>query len=207
VIPDSEIRPDRRARAKSRRMLAMLCAIGVTMFGFAYANVPYFYMMCKKYGVLPKDLSAPAPAANTPDAKRPLSVYFLANPGGTPIAFSVKQRVQDIHIGERAINEYTFVNLAKGTYYFRPVHDVSPREAGGDNLTLEKCFCFDEQKILEGQTYTLPVVYRFGEGVDAKTSELTMSYTLFPSTKEQYEASQEATKKAAAEAMKEPAKP
>ena len=117
------------------------------------------------------------------------------------MAFSVKQRVQDIHVGERAMNEYTFTNLSKDTLYFRPVHDLEPREAGfEDTMTLEKCFCFEEQKIEPRQTYVLPVIYRFGPKLDPATDTVTMSYTLFPSTKERYDLARKESKEAAAKA-------
>lgn len=199
--PASETRPDRLRAARNTRQLLVLSAIGLFMFGFAYANAPLFFMLCKRLGVLPADVGAGTIAENTPDAKRPLTVYFLANPGDVPMAFSVKQRVQDVHVGERAMNEYTFTNLSKDTLYFRPVHDIEPREAGFEGImTLEKCFCFEEQKIEPRQTYVLPVIYRFGEKLDPSTESITMSYTLFPSTRERYDLARKEAKDAAAKA-------
>lgn len=187
--PISERRPDHVAAARSRRSLILLSALGIGMFGFAYANVPYFYKVCRAIGVLPPELGEAKTAVDTPDAGRPLEVYWMANAGDMPIAFSVKNRVQDTTVGSREMNEYRFVNLTKETIYFRPVHDVSPMEAGKESiLTLEKCFCFDVQKILPAQEYVLPVIYRFGEDLNPATRTITMSYTLFPSTKEQYDA-------------------
>jgi len=187
--PDSERRPDHVVAARSRRSLIILSVLAVGMFGFAYANVPYFYKVCRAIGVLPPELGEAKPAIDTPDAARPLEVYWMANSNDVPIAFSVKHRVQDTTVGGRKMNEYRFVNLTKDTLYFRPVHDVAPMQAGKEDiLTLEKCFCFDVQKILPRQEYVLPVIYRFGEGLDPETRTITMSYTLFPSTKEQYDA-------------------
>ncbi len=206
--PPSEPRPDRLRAARNTRQLAVLSAIGLLMFGFAYANAPLFFMLCKRLGVLPADVSAGTIAADTPDARRPLTVYFLANPGDVPIAFSVRQRVQDTFVGARAMNEYTFTNLSKETVYFRPVHDIEPREAGFEGtMTLEKCFCFEEQRIEPRQTYVLPVIYRFGESLDPATDTVTMSYTLFPSTKERYDLARRESRDAAAKAAaaREPA--
>ena len=183
----NERRPDRIARS-NRTVFTMLAIVGIGMFGFAFANVPLFFRLCRKYGILPPELKGPQTIANKPDQGRALQIYWLANHGDLPIAFSVHDSVQDIHVGERSQNDYRFVNLSDKTIYFRPVHDVSPSSAGQqDTLTLEKCFCFDNQMIEPGKEYTLPVIYSFNSKLPTDVSSITMSYTLFATTKEMYE--------------------
>ena len=110
-----------------------------------------------------------------------------------PLAFSVDNKYQKINLGRAKINDYYFRNLSNETIYFRPVHDINPLEAGKEEiLILEKCFCFSEQKLEPGQRYTLPVKYTFTKELPDNIYNIKMSYTLFPSTEEQYEASQEA---------------
>lgn len=200
LIPDAEPpkepavaderRPDHIARSGQVRFLAILLAVGVGMFAFAFANAPLFVMICQKIGLLPPALSEAKPAVDAPNPNRPLSIYFLANSNGMPIVFTSKDRVQDLSVGARGMNDYRFVNMTNETIYFRPVHDVSPRSAGHESImTLEKCFCFDVQRIGPREEYVLPVVYRFGEKLEADVTQITMAYTLFPSTKEDYEES------------------
>lgn len=198
--------PSRRGReASSTRWLVVLTFLSLGMFGFAYANAQFFVMICQKVGLI-----APPPTANrseidtTKPLGRPLEVYFSAEVNdGLPIVFTVKNRYQKVRVNERAQNDYRFVNTSNKTIYFKPVHDVSPLSAGkSETLVLEKCFCFDLQKIEPFQTYTLPVVYTFNETLEEGVSTLKMAYALFPSDKESYDAFMKA-KEADAKAAKE----
>ncbi|MDX2177380.1 MAG: cytochrome c oxidase assembly protein [Candidatus Sumerlaeia bacterium] len=198
--PHSETRPDRVAAKGTTRTLAILAVIGVGMFGFAFANAPLFVMICRKIGLI-AEAPKQTDAVDAPDASRPLQVYFLANSNGLPVSFSVKRAVQDIAVGERAMNEYRFVNLSNERIYFRPVHDVSPVDAGRDEiLHLEACFCFDEQVIEPRQEYVLPVIYRFDPALRGEVNRITMSYTLFLSDRVSYEKFHAARKSSAREA-------
>ena len=196
----NETRPDRAAAKNTNRTLAILAVIGIGMFGFAFANAPLFVMICQKIGLI-AEAPKQTDVVDAPDASRPLQVYFLANSNGLPISFSVKRAVQDISVGERAMNEYRFVNLSDERIYFRPVHDVSPVDAGRDEiLHLEACFCFDEQVIEPRQEYVLPVIYRFDPSLRGEVKRITMSYTLFKSDRASYDKFHAAQKEAAAKA-------
>ncbi len=172
--------------------LALLSVIVAGMFGFAYANAEFFTLICQKiglYGATANQLKTdPAPDGRVEG--HPVDVYFTATVAdGLPLAFSVKERFQKTRLNARTLNEYRFTNLADRTIYFRPVHDVQPTRANNvDTLELTKCFCFDLQKIDAGQSYMLPVEYTFTDVLDG-TRVLTMNYTLFPSTKADYEKS------------------
>jgi cytochrome c oxidase assembly protein subunit 11 len=191
--PIDERLPDTAARGRRmQRQLFVLLLLGGGMFGFAFANSRFFYRLCEAIGVVaarPEDVRGTI--SETADG-RPLDVYFdAAVNDNLPLSFRAKESYQRIKQGGRAMNEYTFVNLSQKTIYFRPVHDIAPTEAGAkDILVLEKCFCFDEQKIEPGQQYTLPVVYSFGEKLSADVRVINMRYSLFWSTKERYEESQ-----------------
>ena len=174
--------------------LAVLAGVVIGMFGFAYANAEFFIMVCQRAGLLSEDPSRLRTEIVEGEPGRPLEVYFSANVADRlPIAFSVDNSYQRTRINQRAINDYRFVNLSDRTIYFRPVHDVSPVQAGRDRvMELEKCFCFELQKIGPGESYSLPVVYRFTDELDERTRTIRMSYTLFESDKASYDAAQRA---------------
>jgi cytochrome c oxidase assembly protein subunit 11 len=183
--------------SRKNRHLAVLVVLVVGMFAFAYANAEFFVMVCQKIGILQPDAQNLRGEITETEGGRPIDVYFSGNVSDNlPIAFSVRESFQRTRVGARTINDYTFVNLSNRTIYFRPVHSVSPHKAGlDDTLILEKCFCFDEQKIEPGERYTLPVVYSFSNKLANTTFVIKMNYTLFPSTKEAYERSLAAPKK------------
>lgn len=184
-----KVRPSGR---RSNLMLAGLLLFVCGMFGFAYANAEFFVMICQRVGLIAPDAASLQTAAVTDrPAGRPLEVYFSANvANGLPIAFTVDKRFQKTNVNAPQINDYRFTNLSRETIYFRPVHDVYPTKAGlTGTLELLKCFCFDEQMIEPGQSYTLPVEYIFNETLPDNVHVIRMNYTLFPSTRQAYEAS------------------
>lgn len=198
-VPNERLPGKRRPGAGPVRnryvQLAILSALVIGMFGFAYANAEFFVMICQKAGLIPEDpTSLRRTIVEDEEPGRPLEVYFSANVADDlPIAFSVDNSFQRTQQGKRAINDYRFTNLSDRTIYFRPVHDVSPMQAGRDSvLELEKCFCFELQKIGPRETYSLPVVYRFSDQLEERTRVIRMNYTLFQSTAEAYEAAQAA---------------
>lgn len=183
----------RRGRKPTIYLIA-LTIVTVGMFGFAYANAELFVRICQDLGLLSSDPSRMRAGIVDTEGGRPLDIYFSANVADNlPIAFSVERSYQRVALGKAEMNDYHFRNLSDRTIYFRPVHDVNPVRAGGENvMLLEKCFCFTEQKLEPGQRYTLPVKYAFTDKLDERVSNIRMNYTLFPSTRQAYEASMEA---------------
>ncbi len=179
--------------------LAALLVATAGMFGFAYANAELFVMLCQEVGLIAADPNAVRGTIGERELGREIEVYFSATTNDSlPIEFATLNRYQRMRLGERMLNEYRFRNKSDRTIYFRPVHDVQPARAGSEEaLVLEKCFCFDEQKIGPGESYTLPIVYTLTEEIGDKTNVVTMRYSLFESTRERYEAFMESQKETA----------
>ncbi len=174
---------------RNRRTLIILGLIGFGMFGFAFANVPLFNMLCRQLG-FGQNPNTAAVAASDEVSDREVEVMFMGNViGQLPIAFNPVTRIQRVKLGEQALNDYHFVNMSSRPIYFRPVHSVRPTSAAQDQFHLSKCFCFDDQMMHPHQEVTLPVVYKIGTGLDSEVSAITLNYSLFEITKEDYEAS------------------
>ena len=177
-----------KVRSKIRKQVLILAMIGLGMFGFAYANAEFFVLLCQKAGLLSR---GPTQGAITEvKGGRPLEVFFSANVNDNlPIDFTVEQSVKKMRLGEKAMVNYRFTNLSNETIYFRPTHDVSPLAAQRDGvLVLERCFCFDEQKIEPKASYTMPVLFTFTDKLDPATGTVFMRYFLWRSSKERYDA-------------------
>lgn len=189
------------SRRRNKRLLLILAAIGVGMFVFAFANVPIFGLLCQKLGFAqdPGKGSAAALAAKDGKIGRPIEVRFTGNVWGQlPVEFRPVTSIQQTNLGKMTVADYVFINLSRNPVYFRPIHSIRPTEAAGeDKYELGECFCYTEMMMHPGQELVLPVVYRFHNGLDENIKAITMSYTLFPITKEEYE------RKKAEEAAKE----
>jgi cytochrome c oxidase assembly protein subunit 11 len=190
VAPNSEPLPTARRRGRAQRQLIILSLIGIGMFSFAYANAEFFVMLCQKAGLLSSGPSDVRGTITETEKGRPIEVFFSAAVNDRlPVAFAVDRNVLKMQLGEKVMVNYRFTNLSKETVYFRPTHDVSPIQAGRDGvMILEKCFCFDEQKIDAGASYTLPVVFTFTDKLDEETGTIFMRYFLWKSSQEQYDA-------------------
>jgi cytochrome c oxidase assembly protein subunit 11 len=188
VLIDERL-PGARKSAKGMWLTALALLVG-GMFAFAYLNAEFFIMLCQKVGILEPNPSSLRGTIADATPGRPIDVYFSANVGdGLPIAFTATRSFQKTRLNERTMNDYKFVNLSNQEIYFRPVHSVSPFRAGREEvLILEKCFCFDEQKIGPGETYILPIVYSFSDKLEDNVHVIQMNYTLFQSTREAYDA-------------------
>ncbi len=184
--------PGKRSSKNSRYMF-ILVFVMIGMFGFAYANAKWFVIFCERIGVL--STSPTAVAVDGPGGERApgheLKVYFSAYVNDDlPISFSVKNRTQKSNVNKWQTNDYRFTNLSNDTIYFKPVHDIFPTKAGiAETLELSRCFCFDLQKLEPRQSYSLPVTYLFNDTLGDDVKIIKMSYSLHPSTKEEYEAS------------------
>jgi cytochrome c oxidase assembly protein subunit 11 len=73
-------------RAENRRMLVRLALVAAAMFGFGYALVPFYYAICKAWGVGSLE-QADAPVNTQVDATRTLTIEFDANSRGLPWRF------------------------------------------------------------------------------------------------------------------------
>lgn len=164
-------------RTSNLKLALILGVVVVGMLAFAYVNVPLFRMYCQKVGIA---ISPNREAkANLKPSDRKVTVLFTGVVAGDmPIAFKADKAFEEIKLGEQSKTSYHFVNLSDDTIYFRPVHSVLPENAA-TKLTLTKCFCFDDQIILPGQSYTLPVVFSFSPDLDPTVERITFHYTLF----------------------------
>jgi len=147
------------------------------MLTFAYVNVPLFRMYCQKVGIAISP-NREAKADLAPVDRKVTILFTGVVADDMPIAFRADKAFEEIKLGEQSKTSYHFVNLSDDTIYFRPVHSVLPENAA-TKLTLTKCFCFDDQTILPGQSYTLPVIFSFASDLDPEVERITFHYTLF----------------------------
>lgn len=185
------------APKKNKKILLILVCVGFVMFLFAFANVPIFGMLCKAVGIQVNPLSKQS--VSTQETDRTVKMIFIGTTtGDIPLQVSPVQITQTATLGKITTNDYRFVNLSDRWVYFYPVHNLQPI-ATADMIDLSKCFCFNPQKIAPGAKVTLPVVYVVSSDLPEKYTNLTMNYSMFELTKEDYEAKQRDLEKRLAE--------
>src|SRR4030067_1341310 len=159
------------------KLARVLGGVVVGMLAFAYVNVPLFRMYCQKVGIAISP-NREAKANLKPSDRKVMVLFTGVVAGDMPIAFKADQAFEEIKLGEESKTSYHFVNLSNDTIYFTPVESVLPENAA-TKLSLKKCFCFDDQTILPGQSYHLPVAFSFASDLDPEVERITFHYTLF----------------------------
>jgi cytochrome c oxidase assembly protein subunit 11 len=177
--PSNQPQPKRNAR------VALICAAGFFgMVGAAYAAVPIYKAFCQLTGFD----GTPRKAEAAPDQalNETLTIRFDANVRDLPWDFRTKQTSQVAKIGETKVAFFEVKNRSDKAITGRAVFNVVPEQAGPYFQKLD-CFCFSDQTIQPGQTVDMPVLYfvdpKYASDFETKNkSEVTLSYTFYPST-------------------------
>jgi cytochrome c oxidase assembly protein subunit 11 len=164
-------------RADNRRMLIRLALIAAAMFGFGYALVPFYYAICKAWGV--GSLEQADERVNTQvDATRTLTIEFDANSRGLPWRFKPVVNHVEVHPGQVATVEYEVVNERSTPVTGQAIPSYGPEYAGEYFKKIE-CFCFSQQTLAGGETRRMPVVFVVDPKLPKDVHTISLSYTFF----------------------------
>lgn len=156
----------------------------VGMFGFGYALVPLYDVMCDVLGINGKTnaVAIAQPHGLTIDESRTIDVELMAHiPAGMPWQMQPKTRVLQVHPGQVIQTAYVAKNLSAQDKTAQAVPSVSPGIAATHFNKME-CFCFTRQPLKAGETAELGLVFYIEPDIPANIQTLTLSYTLFDIT-------------------------
>ena len=169
----------------NRQMLIKLAVISVAMFGFGYALIPMYRVLCEVTGinvVTSKNnygtRAVHATSKNTQvDESRLITVEFDSNTQG-PFRFrSVKNSMQ-VHPGEMIQVVYEVVNTQNRNISAQAIPSYAPMQAT-EHFTKLECFCFDEQTLKPNESREMPVVFIIDPALPKGIKNITLSYTFF----------------------------
>jgi cytochrome c oxidase assembly protein subunit 11 len=168
-----------RQRA-NRNMTWKLLAIAAGAFGFGFALVPLYNVLCSVtgYGDQAKLLQKVS-AIEHPDVNRTVTVEFLTDvaSNGEWEFRPVKRRIE-VHPGELYTAEFYAHNLTGRDTVAQAVPNISPSEVAAYFHKTE-CFCFAPQhfKINEGRN--MPVRFIIDPAMPSHIDLITLAYTFF----------------------------
>ncbi len=167
--------------AANKTLTRWLVLAVVAMFGFGFALVPLYDIMCEQLGIngKPSSSAVESPTGMQVDESRLIKVQFIAQVDtGIPWSFEPIQAEMLVHPGEVIQTAYHAFNMASNDLTGQAVPSVSPGLAATYFNKIE-CFCFNKQP-LAGQTAAeLPVVFYIEPDIPESIHTLTLSYTLF----------------------------
>ena len=176
-----------RQRAVARTTRRLLLAVGL-MFGFGFALVPLYNVMCEVVGLNGKSsnltgASARSTAQTSPDQPpapgREVTVEFMANTNAD-LAWDFQPKVarMKVRVGETAQAVYVARNRAAHEVTGQAIPSVAPGRAAKHFHKIE-CFCFTEQKLAAGEQMDMTVQFRIDPKLSDDVRTVTLAYTFF----------------------------
>jgi cytochrome c oxidase assembly protein subunit 11 len=163
----------------NQQMLLKLLVVSVLMFGFGYAMVPFYKVLCDSLG-LNRVLKADALADNSQvDTARTLTIELDANlRSNLPWTFTPVEKRLSVHPGALTQVTYEVRNRSDRPITGQAIPSFGPQLAGRYFKKLD-CFCFTQQTLAPGEVRRMPVVFVIEGGLPEEVNTITLSYTFF----------------------------
>lgn len=169
---------------KSNRQLLTWLAFGsIAMFGFGFALVPLYNVMCQALGINGKT-SSTAQTYNQQviDESRTINVEFIAqNAPGMPWEFGPTVNQIQVHPGELVKTVFYANNLSGKRMVAQAIPSVSPGQ-GAVYFHKTECFCFKQQPLDANSRADFPLIFFIDPELPESINTLTLSYTLYDIT-------------------------
>jgi cytochrome c oxidase assembly protein subunit 11 len=178
-------------RSANRSLTLQLAGFAACAFGFGFALVPLYDMLCSVTGIgdqklLLKANAAPlqpaggtvgrAPAAT---AERWVTIEFIGRlPSVGNWQFSPVVPELRVHPGQLYEAHFTARNLTGHDTVAQAVPDISPGLASAWFHKTE-CFCFSPQSFRKNEERVLPVRFFVDKELPESVDRLTLSYTFY----------------------------
>ncbi len=169
--------------SKNKRTAYILIAIVIGMFGFGFALVPLYNVLCNVTGINGRYSNGQQTATNNIDRSRMITVNFMAtNNAQLPWQFHPVTSTLKIHPGEVKRIDYYAKNKTSSAMMVQAIPSIAPGEAA-QYLKKTECFCFTQQSLQAGEAVTMPVFFYVDPDLPKEIATISLSYTLFDVSK------------------------
>jgi len=175
----------------SHRKVFIIAGVAtVLMFGFCFAMVPLYGLLCQATGTnnttrAGNVLAKETPAANvsqTVDRSREVVVQFTTtNHMGLPWDFYPSVKSVKVHPGERVTANFYAKNTTGHEMTVQAIPSMTPTESLAHFHKIE-CFCFVQQTLKAGEAKTMPLIFQVDTNLPKEIRVITLAYTLFDAT-------------------------
>jgi cytochrome c oxidase assembly protein subunit 11 len=163
-----------------QRLALKLGAIALGAFGFGFALVPLYDLLCAVTGYGDRsELSRAAAQPGAVDESRLVTVEFVANLP-TVGSWQFKPEVQSMQVQPGRLYEANFLatNETGHESWAQAVPDVAPSKATAFFRKTE-CFCFTPQLFTVGEQKHMPVRFFVDPALPKYVDRITLSYTFY----------------------------
>lgn len=165
---------------KNNRMVVKLLAIVVGMFGFGFALVPLYDVLCDALGINGKTSETAAVyEAVEIDESRLVTVDFITRINtGMPWEFRTETKQVKVHPGQLNQVDFYVKNPASTAIVGQAVPSVSPGPAA-IYMNKTECFCFEQQTLQAGEEMLMPMQFYVDPQLPDDITYFTVQYTLY----------------------------
>ncbi|EIC29576.1 MULTISPECIES: cytochrome c oxidase assembly protein [Methylomicrobium] len=170
-------------RRKNARLVRTLLLVTIVMFGFGFALVPLYDVLCKVTGLNGKvDTTAAKETGYQVDQSRELTVEFVtALNESAPMEFRAETPKLKIHPGQFYTVNFYAQNKTDKPMVAQAIPSISPGLAA-EYFKKTECFCFTEQKFKPREGRMMPVRFVVDPKISPEHKTITLAYTFFDNT-------------------------
>ena len=169
---------------KKRRTLLLLAGLAVGMFGFGFAMVPLYGLLCQVTGVQSVEQRASlgdraaATALGKVDEDRWVTVKFDATVHpDLPWTIQPLKRKLRVRPGEMHLVQFAAENGSGRETTGQAIPSIAPWQATGFFSKME-CFCFSQQTLAGNERKEMPLRFSVSPDLPADIGSLTLSYSV-----------------------------
>lgn len=163
----------------------MLGLLVLGMFGFGFAMVPLYEVICELTGLNGRSESLVNEARAVDsfvDKNRTVTVEFVTTVNDSAAwEFAPVQRRVQVHPGDLTSVQFTARNTSDKAVIGQAVPSVSPYSAA-QYLQKTECFCFEQQPFAANEQRSLPLLFVIDPQLPAHVDTVTLAYTFFDAT-------------------------
>lgn len=175
---------DESLKQKNTRLVQILVLVVIGMFGFGFALVPLYDVLCDLTGLNGK--AETVAAEETPykvDMAREINVELLTSLNeATPLIFRTETKQLKIHPGEYHTVNFYAENKTDKVVVAQAIPSFSPGVVAKYFNKVE-CFCFKQQTFKPGESKVMPMRFVVKPDLPKDFKTITLSYTFFDNTK------------------------
>jgi len=172
-------------RDKNRKTGLRLAVLVVLMFGFGFALVPLYELVCEVTGIetieqrrQARNLRQDVEAAGLQAQDRLITVRFdvTVNPS-LPWSVTPETRKMEVEPGKSYRVDFKAVNRSGKTVTGQAIPSIVPWQASNYFAKME-CFCFNNQTLEGNEIVAMPLQFIVSPDLPPNINSLTLSYSV-----------------------------
>ena len=178
------------------RLIRKLTVVVIGMFGFGFALVPMYNLVCDAFGINGRFLEIQDGSYNVKegetrgkqlaarkDLNRTVTVQFTTTLNQNMAwEFRTMTRTMELHPGEIKQVKFYARNKTGKTVVAQAVPSLAPAQAV-KYFTKMECFCFNQQTFNPGEAKEMPLVFVVDPDLPKNVNTITLGYTFFDTEK------------------------